>query len=162
RSQPPRPRATRAAPSEGRDPAGGDKPLSVSPRVEPAVRPVANGPAPGQHSATVVALAPCTREASMRTLAACSALPLPGPPAAPAVPTPLPIPHGVQASFSPDGKRVAYPPLSDVTRQWTHYRGGTHSRVWLLTLADSSVEQIPQPEGRCNDTDPQWLGGTVF
>jgi tricorn protease len=83
-------------------------------------------------------------------------------PVAGGFPTRLPIPNGVQASFSPDGKRVAYTPLQDVTRQWKNYRGGTHSRVWLLTLADSAVEQIPQPKGRCNDTDPQWMGETVF
>src|SRR5262249_54484022 len=24
------------------------------------------------------------------------------------------------------------------------------------------VEQIPQPEGRCNDVSPQWMGDTVY
>jgi tricorn protease len=83
-------------------------------------------------------------------------------PVAGGFPTKLPVPNGVQASISPDGKRIAYTPLSDVARQWKNYRGGTHSRVWLLNLADSSVEQVPQPETRCNDTDPQWLGDAVY
>ncbi len=26
----------------------------------------------------------------------------------------------------------------------------------------SAVEQVPQPEGRCNDLDPQWLGDVVY
>src|SRR5262245_50483040 len=64
------------------------------------------------------------------------------------MPTQMPMPHGVQASFSPDGERVAYTPLADRSGQWKHYRGGTHSRIWLYRKSDHGVEQVPQPEGR--------------
>ena len=47
-------------------------------------------------------------------------------------------------------------------RQWKHYRGGTTSRIWIMNLDDLSVSQVPQPEGRCNDIDPMWLGSTVY
>src|SRR5262249_9183407 len=47
------------------------------------------------------------------------------------MPTQLPIPHGFEASFSPDGEYIAYTPLSDRTLQWKNYRGGTHSRIWI-------------------------------
>jgi tricorn protease len=77
------------------------------------------------------------------------------------MPTQVPIPNGVQASFSPDGHRLAYTPLSDTSMQWKHYRGGTHSRIWICRLDDLAVEQIPQPGGRCNDLDPQWLGDVI-
>jgi tricorn protease len=78
------------------------------------------------------------------------------------MPTQLPIPNGVEASFSPDGTHIAYTPLGDRSGQWKHYRGGTHSRIWIYTCKDHAVEQIPQPEGRCNDLNPQWMGDTVY
>ncbi|HEV8117130.1 MAG TPA: peptidase S41, partial [Thermoanaerobaculia bacterium] len=36
----------------------------------------------------------------------------------------IPIPHADSAAFSPDGKRVAYNPLSPRFLQWKRYRGG--------------------------------------
>jgi tricorn protease len=77
-------------------------------------------------------------------------------------PEPLSIPSGFRASYSPDGKSLAYTPLSEMFRQWKNYRGGTASRVWVIKLADLGVEMIPQPEGRCNDTYPMWIGDTVY
>ena len=74
----------------------------------------------------------------------------------------LPIPHAFKASYSPDGSKIAYVPLPEPFRQWKNYRGGTASRIWLYDTADHSVVQIPQPEGRCNDTDPMWIGDTVY
>jgi tricorn protease len=78
------------------------------------------------------------------------------------MPEQLPIPHGFEASFSPDGTRIAYCPQRDVTAQWKNYRGGTHSRVWIYHRKSHAVEQIPQPDGRCNDLDPVWMNGTIY
>jgi tricorn protease len=77
-------------------------------------------------------------------------------------PTRLPIPNGVEGSFSDDGQYVAYTPLGDRSQQWKHYRGGTASRIWIIHLTDQQVEPIPQPAERCNDTDPRWLGDHVY
>jgi tricorn protease len=77
-------------------------------------------------------------------------------------PTQLPIPNGVEASFSGDGAYLAYTPLADRSTQWKHYRGGTHSRIWICRLDNLDVEQIPQPAEGCNDTDPRWLNGSVY
>jgi len=57
---------------------------------------------------------------------------------------------------------MAYTPFSEPFRQWKHYRGGTVSTIWLYTFSDHSVEKIPQPEGRCNDTDPMWTGDKIY
>ncbi|HEY1860393.1 MAG TPA: PDZ domain-containing protein, partial [Gemmataceae bacterium] len=35
-------------------------------------------------------------------------------------------------------------------------------RIWIYRRKDHGVEQIPQPEGRCNDLSPQWVGETVY
>jgi tricorn protease len=77
-------------------------------------------------------------------------------------PTQLPIPNGVEASYSPDGGRLAYTPIGDRSQQWKNYRGGTASRIWVYRFVDRSVQPIPQPESRCNDTDPRWLDQTVY
>ncbi len=74
-------------------------------------------------------------------------------------PTRLPLPTCFKAALSPDGTKVAYVPLSEPFQQWKNYRGGRSSRIWICTLADLSVEPVPQPEGRCNDTDPMWIAG---
>lgn len=77
-------------------------------------------------------------------------------------PTRYPLPTCYKAVLSPDGKRLAYVPLSEAFNQWKNYRGGTASRIWICELADLSVTMVPQPEGRCNDTDPMWLGSTLY
>jgi tricorn protease len=77
------------------------------------------------------------------------------------MPEALPIPHGFEASFSPDGTRIAYCPQRDATPQWKNYRGGTHSRIWIYHRRSHDVEVIPQPPDRCNDLDPNWLGDQI-
>jgi len=83
-------------------------------------------------------------------------------PLAGGMPTKLPIPNAARATYSPDGSHIVYNPLSDAFRQWKHYRGGTASRLWIYRVKDHEVTQIPQPEGRCNDIDPMWIGGKVY
>ncbi|MBN1894811.1 PD40 domain-containing protein, partial [bacterium] len=72
------------------------------------------------------------------------------------------LPNAHKGSYSPDGLHLAYVPIREVHHQWKNYRGGSASFIWLYTFADRSVEKIPQPEGRCNDTDPMWLGDRVY
>jgi tricorn protease len=67
----------------------------------------------------------------------------------------------VEASISGDGQYLAYTPIADRSQQWKTYRGDTALRIWIFHFSDQQVEQIPQPAGRCNDTDPRWLNGTV-
>jgi tricorn protease len=83
-------------------------------------------------------------------------------PLAGGMPTQLPIPNAARATYSPDGSHIVYNPLSDAFRQWKHYRGGTASRLWIYRVKDQEVTQIPQPEGRCNDIDPMWIGGKIY
>ena len=75
---------------------------------------------------------------------------------------PLPIPSAFQATWSPDGKRIAYNPLPRAFEQWKRYRGGRNSELLLYTAATHATEKIPQPATRANDVDPMWLGNTVY
>lgn len=77
-------------------------------------------------------------------------------------PVELPIPNGLRASYSADGRKIAYVPIAERFQQWKNYRGGTCSRVWIYDVNDHSVEMVPQPEGRCNDTDPVFVDGKVW
>lgn len=74
----------------------------------------------------------------------------------------LAVPHGLRASYSEDGSKIAYIPVSEAHEQWKGYRGGRTSRIWLFDTEDYSVVEIPQPEGRANDTDPAWVGDRVY
>ncbi|HVR69653.1 MAG TPA: PDZ domain-containing protein [Vicinamibacteria bacterium] len=77
-------------------------------------------------------------------------------------PAKLPIPHAVKAALSPDGTTIAYVPNAEAFHQWKHYRGGTHSRLLLFDTKSHAARPVPQPAGRCNDTDPAWMGGTLY
>src|SRR6478752_1047188 len=59
-------------------------------------------------------------------------------------PTELPLPMGSEGSFSPDGGRLAYMPISRAFDQWKKYRGGQMTKIWLARLSDSSIEEIPR------------------
>src|SRR5262249_2623036 len=78
------------------------------------------------------------------------------------VPQRIPVPTADMGAISPDGKYLAYTPLGEVWRQWKNYRGGTVSRIWVLKLDDLSHEEIPKPTDGCNDTQPMWIGETVY
>ena len=77
-------------------------------------------------------------------------------------PTQLDIPNAYHANYADDGQFIAYTPLFEPFREWKHYRGGTHSRIWLYEVATYEVVEIPQPEGGVNDTQPIWIGDKVY
>ena len=76
--------------------------------------------------------------------------------------TELPIPHADRATWSPDGRRIAYNPLGPAFQQWKQYRGGRVSQIWLYNAADHATAKIPQPADRANDTDPMWIGDQIY
>ena len=77
-------------------------------------------------------------------------------------PEKLDIPNAWSAAYSPDGKYMAYTPLTPQYLQWKHYRGGTISSIWIYSFADHSVIKIPQPQGGCNDAEPMWQSGKIY
>lgn len=73
---------------------------------------------------------------------------------------PLPMPRGLDGSFSPDSSHVAYMPTSDPTRTWKRYRGGLMSRIWVFDL--KTYDHVEIPGKTSNDIAPQWLGDKIY
>src|ERR1043166_6896614 len=80
---------------------------------------------------------------------------------------PLPMPRAFSGGYSPDGRLFAYEEISTVmfppwyeTSEWRHYRGGRVHPIRVMNLADYSVEKLPWTDS--NDSDPMWLGNTVY
>ncbi|HEX5084409.1 MAG TPA: protease, partial [Blastocatellia bacterium] len=83
------------------------------------------------------------------------------------LPEPLPMPRAFTGAYSPDGGKVAYEEFSIAfipewyeSSQWRHYRGGRTHPIRIMTLADHLVEKLPW--NNSNDTDPMWVGNTVY
>ncbi len=75
-------------------------------------------------------------------------------------PEEIPLPMGIDASYSPDGSRLAYMPLAPAFAQWKRYRGGRTTKIWLANLSDSSVEEIPR--NNSNDFNPMWIDNKIY
>jgi tricorn protease len=73
---------------------------------------------------------------------------------------PLPITEAGGVSYSPDGGRVAFTPISNEFRGWKRYRGGQSPDVWIYDLKANTAEQITTT--RDQDMLPVWLGDTIF
>ena len=73
----------------------------------------------------------------------------------------VPLPAAEEGSYSPDGSRLAYVPNLQWQRAWKRYRGGQTKPIWIVNLADSSVE-YKIPRDNSNDFNPMWVGGTIY
>lgn len=73
---------------------------------------------------------------------------------------PLAITEGGGASYSPDGTKLAFTPISNEFRGWKRYRGGQSPDVWIYDLAHNTSERITNT--RAQDMVPVWLGDTIY
>jgi tricorn protease len=72
----------------------------------------------------------------------------------------LPLPMGWEGSFSPDGKRIAYVPVSRAFSVWKRYRGGLTTPIWVAELSNSRVERVTRENS--NDFCPMWVDDRIF
>ena len=75
-------------------------------------------------------------------------------------PEKLPLPMGYEGSYSPEGDRIAYVPLSRAFNVWKRYRGGQATPIWIADLSDSHIEKIPRKDS--NDFNPMWIGDKIY
>ena len=76
------------------------------------------------------------------------------------MPSKLPLPEGGFASFSPDGKKMAYNRTMREFRTWKYYRGGMADDVWIYDPATETVENITNNDAQ--DIIPMWIGDEIF
>ncbi|MEN8117162.1 MAG: PDZ domain-containing protein [Bacteroidota bacterium] len=75
-------------------------------------------------------------------------------------PEKLKIPYGELATFSPDGKQLAY--ITKITENYPfkRYRGGLTSDILIYDFVSNNVERITTDEA--NDGKPVWAGDKVY
>ena len=81
-------------------------------------------------------------------------------PAQGGVPEVLPMWRALEGSYSPDGTRMAYVPNFQWQQAWKRYRGGQTTPVYIVKLSDLSLEKLPRENS--NDSNPVWVGDTVY
>ena len=83
-------------------------------------------------------------------------------------PEALSVPMAFTGAYSPDGRRLVYAPLDggqfgrtpERWVAWKRYRGGDASYLWIVNLADLTMEKIPRTDS--NDINPMWVGDKIY
>jgi len=76
------------------------------------------------------------------------------------LPEQLPVPYGEFGTISPDGKTLAYVPISTDFRTWKRYRGGMAPDIWLFDLTSFASRNLTS--NPANDSLPMWHGSTIY
>ena len=76
------------------------------------------------------------------------------------LPEKLPLPYGEFGAISPDGKTLAYIPISVDFRTWKRYRGGMNSAIWLFDLITHTAKDITGNDSA--NSQPMWHGNMLY
>ena len=76
------------------------------------------------------------------------------------LPEKLSVPYGELASYSPDGRRLAY--ITKITENYPfkRYRGGLASDIIIFDLENNTAENVTA--NPANDGKPAWVGDIVY
>ncbi len=77
------------------------------------------------------------------------------------LPVPLDIPRAAYGEISPDGKQIAYTPITFWDPEWRNYRGGQAMPIWIVDMQTKELITTPQPTKE-RHLDPVWFDGKVF
>jgi tricorn protease len=72
----------------------------------------------------------------------------------------LPLPSGSVGSFSPDGQSLAYQPFARHQLAWKRYVGGQTTPIWIVNLKTLDLVKVPRENS--NDSNPVWVGNSVY
>jgi tricorn protease len=76
------------------------------------------------------------------------------------LPEKLPLPYGEFGVISPDGKQIAYTPISAAFRTWKRYRGGMAADIFIFNLESKASENITN--NVAGDELPMWTGNKIY
>jgi tricorn protease len=72
----------------------------------------------------------------------------------------LPLDRGGLATYSPDGRSIAYNRIFRNFRTWKRYDGGMAQKVYLYNFATRTLERITRWKG--TNTAPMWYGRKIY
>lgn len=74
--------------------------------------------------------------------------------------SPLSIPRGYQGEIAPDNTRIAYRLNTSWDEERRNYRGGQNRPIWIVDFTTHDL--VTPPWDNSKDTDPTWIGDTVY
>ncbi|WP_340115140.1 S41 family peptidase [Maribellus mangrovi] len=77
------------------------------------------------------------------------------------LPKAIDIPRAAFGEISPDGKQIAYVPITFWDPEWRNYRGGQAMPIWIVDLKTKELKRTPQPTNE-RHLDPVWYDNRVY
>ena len=77
------------------------------------------------------------------------------------LPTTIDIPRAAFGEISPDGKYIAYVPITSWDPEWRNYRGGQAMPIWIVNMDTKDLITTPQPTKE-RHLDPVWFNNKVY
>lgn len=74
--------------------------------------------------------------------------------------SPLQIPEAGGGTFSPDGEKIVYTPISREWRTWKRYKGGRAQDVWIYDLNKDESQRLTTFSG--TDHHPIWYKNKIY
>lgn len=71
------------------------------------------------------------------------------------------IPRIASGELSPDGKHVAYEPITYWDPEWRNYRGGQAQPIWIVNMETKDLIRTPRTDNE-RHLSPVWHGGKVY
>lgn len=76
-------------------------------------------------------------------------------------PSPLEAPRAAYGEISPDGRKMAYTPITSWDAEWRNYRGGQAMPIWIIDRKTLKLTRTPQTDQE-RHLDPIWVGKDVY
>jgi len=71
------------------------------------------------------------------------------------------VPRIARGELSPDGKYVAYEPITYWDPEWRNYRGGQAQPIWILDMDSKELSRTPRTDNE-RHLSPVWHDGKVY
>lgn len=77
------------------------------------------------------------------------------------MPEAVDIPRAAYGEISPNGKHIAYTPITSWDAEWRNYRGGQAMPIWIVNMKNKELVRTPQKDQE-RHLDPVWHDGLVY